>query len=260
MKPVTIAVAGKGGVGKTTLAALIVRRLLREGVTPVLAVDADANANLGASLGMPPAKTIGSVLHQFLGEKIGIPSGMTKEAYLDVRLNEALMEGKGADLLVMGRKEGPGCYCYPNTLLRRFVDRLMPNYRYIVIDNEAGMEHLSRRTTDKVDVLLVVTDPSVKGARTAGALRQVAEELELAIGRIGLVVGRWQGAEDPAFEEALAGTGLEVEGRIPYDEALFRIDLAGKSVMELPDDSLAAAAVEEMMNRLLSANAATGGI
>ena len=249
-KPISIAVAGKGGTGKTTLAALIVRNLARSGKAPLLVVDADANANLAESLGLSSERSIGGILHQFQDERNSLPPGMTKEAFLDVRLNETLIESNGMDLLVMGRKEGPGCYCHPNAILRKFMDFLLPNYRFIIMDNEAGLEHLSRRTTDRVDVLLVVTDPSVKGARTAASIREIARELKLEIGRMALVVGRYVHNGDPAFEEALRNTGLEVAARIPYDDAVFQRDLAGESLMELPDDRPAVAAVAELLARL----------
>ncbi|HID11122.1 MAG TPA: carbon monoxide dehydrogenase, partial [Candidatus Latescibacteria bacterium] len=139
-----VAVSGKGGTGKTTIAALLVRKLMRmDG--PVLAVDADPNSNLGEQLGMEVGETIGDIREEVLEEEL--PPGMTKDRYLELRIQETLTEGEGVDLLTMGRPEGPGCYCYVNHLLRGFLDRLSKNYRHIVVDNEAGMEHLSRRTT-----------------------------------------------------------------------------------------------------------------
>ena len=147
----SIAVAGKGGSGKTSLSSLVIRYLMKKGAVPILAIDADPNANLGESLGLDIKQTIGSIIASFNEEKINIPPGMTKEAYLDIKLNEAIVETKGLDLVTMGRGEGPDCYCYPNLLLRKFADTLSGNYPYMVMDNEAGMEHLSRRTTQDVD-------------------------------------------------------------------------------------------------------------
>jgi len=160
---VSIAVAGKGGSGKTTVASLVIRYLLRKGSGPILAVDADPNANLGDSLGFRVKETVGSVIAAFNDEKINIPPGMTKENYLEYRLNQALVEGRELDLVAMGRGEGPECYCYPNLILRKFTDKLASNYAYLVMDNEAGLEHLSRRTTQNVDELLMVSNHSVKG-------------------------------------------------------------------------------------------------
>jgi len=148
---INIAVAGKGGSGKTSIASLIIRYLIKKGVKPVLAVDADPNANLGESLGIGVKQTIGAIIATFNKEKINIPPGMTKEAYLEFKLNDAMVESKGLDLLTMGRGEGAACYCYPNLLLRKFIDSLTGNYTCMVMDNEAGMEHLSRRTTQNIE-------------------------------------------------------------------------------------------------------------
>ena len=180
---VSIAVAGKGGSGKTSVASLVIRYLKKNGFEPILAVDADPNANLGESLGLARKQTIGSIIASFNKEKINIPPGMTKEAYLEYRLNEALVEGKGLDLVTMGRGEGPECYCYPNLLLRKFIDTLADNYSYVVMDNEAGMEHLSRRTTQNIDELLIVSNHSVKGVRTVARIKDLVTQLKLVIKR-----------------------------------------------------------------------------
>ena len=180
---VSIAVAGKGGSGKTSVASLVIRYLKENGSEPILAVDADPNANLGESLGLGRKQTIGSIIASFNKEKINIPPGMTKEAYLEYRLNEALVEGKGLDLVTMGRGEGPECYCYPNLLLRKFIDTLTDNYAYVVMDNEAGMEHLSRRTTQNIDELLIISNHSVKGVRTVAQIRDLVTELKLQVKR-----------------------------------------------------------------------------
>jgi len=176
-----IAVAGKGGSGKTTLTSLIIRYLKNNSMVPILAVDADANANLGESLGLTVPKTVGQMLDEFQGDKINIPPGMTKELYLDFKLNEILVESQGLDLLTMGRGEGPECYCYPNVILKKFADTLADNYAYTVMDNEAGMEHLSRRTTQDVDALLLVSNHSVKGVRTIGRIIELVSSLKLRV-------------------------------------------------------------------------------
>jgi len=180
---INIAVAGKGGSGKTSVSSLIVRYLLKNGKTPILVVDADPNANLAEGLGLEVTETIGRILNDFQGEKLNIPAGMTKEAYLEYRLNEIVVENKGLDLITMGRGEGPDCYCYPNTILRKFADLLAGNYAYVVMDNEAGLEHLSRRTTQNVDALLMISDHSVKGVRTISRVRDLISELKLVVKR-----------------------------------------------------------------------------
>jgi len=245
-----IAVAGKGGTGKTTLSALIIRDLRARGEGPILAVDADANANLAESLGLEVRETVGHMLSRFIGNKAEIPPGLTKEAYLEYQLHGLLVESPGLDLLVMGRGEGPGCYCYPNLILRKFVDELAPNYAHLVIDNEAGMEHLSRRTTDRVDALLLVSDYSLKGIRTARRLAQLVGELELEVGRMWLVLNRVPPQPDPRVEEELDRDGLKLLSRIPRDEAVLRFDLEERPLLELTDDLPVVRAVGELVDRL----------
>ncbi|HLB27634.1 MAG TPA: AAA family ATPase, partial [Dehalococcoidales bacterium] len=170
-----IAVAGKGGTGKTSIASIIIRYLKKHSSGPILAIDADANANLGDGLGLKVNETIGSIIASFNQEKIKIPAGMTKEAYLEVRLNEVVVESQGLDLITMGRGEGPDCYCYPNSVLRKFADLMSENYAYVVMDNEAGLEHLSRRTTQNIDLLLIISDHSVKGIHTVARVRDLVK-------------------------------------------------------------------------------------
>jgi len=200
---IKIAVAGKGGCGKTSITALVVRYLKRNGKTPILAVDADPNANLGESLGLKVPQTIGRILDDFQHEKISIPPGMTKEAYLDYKLNETLVESQGLDLITMGRGQGPECYCYPNTVLKKFIDGLSDNYAYVVMDNEAGMEHLSRKTTDDVDALLLVSNHSVKGVRAIGRILELAAELKLHVKKKYILVNMVPDKLDPLVAEEL---------------------------------------------------------
>ena len=185
-----IAVAGKGGTGKTTLAALLILSLGERGISPILAVDADPNDNLGASLGVAVTKTLGEIREDFNEGRADIPPGMTKGALLEMRMHQSVIEGEGVDLLVMGRPEGPGCYCFANNLLRKAIDDLSRNYAAVVIDNEAGMEHLSRRTVGKIDFLILVSDHTVKGVRTAQRLRDLATEMKIEVAAAGLVVNR----------------------------------------------------------------------
>ena len=247
----TIAVAGKGGTGKTSITSLIIRYLLKKGVGPVLAVDADPNANLGESLGLDIKQTVGSLIASFNDEKITIPSGMTKEAYLDVRMNDALVETKGIDLLTMGRGEGPACYCYPNVILRKFADSLVGNYPYTVMDNEAGMEHLSRRTTQNIDALLIVSDHTVKGVRTIARIIGLVDELKLVVKRQSVIINQVPNGLDPMVAAELKKLGIEPTTIIPIDEELVQYDIEMKPLLELPDSSKAVKAIGNLMNKLL---------
>ena len=245
-----IAVSGKGGTGKTTLAALIIRTLLDSGRKPVLAVDADPNACLGLALNNETSETIGQLREDVLEDPGQIPAGMGKAEYLDYRLRECTVEGSGFDLITMGRSEGPRCYCYINSLLRHFLDRLDEKYRYVVIDNEAGMEHLSRRTTRDVDLLLVVSDATVIGLRSAARIRVLADSLDVNIRRWGLVVNRHAGEFGAAQQAEIQRAGLDVWGQVPQDEAVLAHALAGASVLDLPADSPAVVAVREVLQRI----------
>ncbi len=247
-----IAVAGKGGSGKTSITSLIIRHLKQNGQGPILAVDADPNANLGDSLGLKIDKTIGSIIASFNEEKINIPPGMTKEAYLEYRLNEAIVEDRGIDLITMGRGEGAECYCYPNLLLRKFIDTLSGNYAWVVMDNEAGMEHLSRRTTQQVDALLIISDHSVKGVRTVARIRDLVSELKLVAKRQSVVINLVPDTLEPAITEELARLGIVPTAIIPWDEQVQEYDLRLKPLLDLPDTSKAVAAVNELMSGLLN--------
>ncbi len=247
-----IAVAGKGGTGKTSITSIIIRYLARLNRGPILAVDADPNANLGDSLGLGVEHTIGSIIASFNEEKINIPPGMTKEAYLDYRLNETIVEGKGIDLITMGRGEGPECYCYPNLLLRKFVDTLSQSYNYMVMDNEAGMEHLSRRTTQDIDALLIVSDHSIKGVRTVARIAGLVSELKLRVRRQAVVINLVPDGLAPAITEELSRLEMEPAAVIPWDEEVQQYDLKLKPLMELSDTSRAVAAVDALMAELLS--------
>lgn len=248
----SIAVAGKGGTGKTSLTSLIIRYLKQKGSGPVLAIDADPNANLGESLGLEVGRTIGSIIASFNEEKIRIPAGMTKESYLDFKLNETLTESKGIDLITMGRGEGPECYCYPNSLLRKFADTLAGNYAYVVMDNEAGMEHLSRRTTQNIDVLLIISDHSVKGIRTVARIRDLVSELKLVVKRQEIIVNFAPDDLAPLVREELSRQGIDAPILIPRDEMLYSYDLEMKPLLEMGEDSIAVRAIGAMMDTFLS--------
>lgn len=248
----SIAVAGKGGSGKTSLTSLIIRYLKNNKLGPILAVDADPNANLGESLGLNVGQTVGSIIASFNDEKINIPPGLTKEAYLEYKLNEVIVEDKGLDLVTMGRGEGPDCYCYPNLILRKFTDTLAENYSYVVMDNEAGMEHLSRRTTQNIDVLLIVSDHSVKGVRTVARIKDLVSELELVVRRQLVIINFAPTALASGVSEELAKLGIEPTALIPEDEQLINFDLELRPLLDLPDTSKAVEAVSNLMTELLN--------
>ena len=248
---INIAVAGKGGSGKTSISSLIIRYLIKKGVKPILAIDADPNANLGESLGLGVKQTIGAIIASFNKEKINIPPGMTKEAYLEFKLNDAMVESKALDMVTMGRGEGAECYCYPNLLLRKFMDRLAGNYTYMVMDNEAGMEHLSRRTTYDIDELLLISDHSVKGVRTIARLRDLITELKLAIKRQSVIINFVPGEIDPLVRGEMDRLGIEPTTTIPLDTEIYNYDLKSKPLLELPDTSPAVRAIDNLMDKLL---------
>lgn len=246
----SIAVAGKGGSGKTSIASLIIRYLKKNALVPVLAVDADGNSNLGESLGLVVEKTIGSILAAFNEDKITIPGGLTKGAYLELKLNETIVESEGLDLVSMGRGEGTGCYCYPNTMLKKFIDELKGNYAYMVMDNEAGMEHLSRRTTENIDELLIISDHSVKGVRTVGRIMGLIKELKLDVKRQAVVINRVPSKLDGHISQELDRLGIKPIATIPEDKDVYRYDLEKRSLLELPDTP-AAVTVGKLMDTIL---------
>jgi CO dehydrogenase maturation factor len=246
-----IAVAGKGGTGKTSIASMVIRYLMRKGAGPILAIDADPNANLGESLGLDIKQTLGSLIASFNEEKINISPGMTKETYLDLKMNEAIVEAKGIDLVTMGRGEGPACYCYPNVILRKFADTLSGNYPYTVMDNEAGMEHLSRRTTQNIDELLLVSDHSVKGVRTLARIKELVDELKLVVKRQSVLINMVPDAIDPIVAREMSRLGIEPTATIPMDDEVYQYDIELKPLLQLPDSSRAVQAVDNLMTRLL---------
>jgi len=248
---VSIAVAGKGGTGKTSVTSLVIRYLLKNDLGTVLAVDADPNSNLAENLGLEVRQTVGRILNEFQGEKLHIPAGTTKEAYLEYQLNIAITESKGLDLITMGRGEGPECYCYPNVVIRKLIDDWSKNYAYVVMDNEAGLEHLSRRTTQNVDELLMVSDHSVKGLRAVARVRDLVAELKLAVKRESVIINQVPGEIDPLLTEEMERLGIVPAAIIPVDEDLKRYDLEQKPLFNLPDTSRAVTAVNDLMDKLL---------
>jgi CO dehydrogenase maturation factor len=249
---INIAVAGKGGSGKTSVASLVIRYLLKNDLVPVLAVDADPNSNLAESLGLEVRQTVGRILNEFQGEKLNIPPGMTKEAYLEYQLNIAITESKGMDLVTMGRGEGPECYCYPNVVIRKLIDDWSKNYAYVVMDNEAGLEHLSRRTTQNIDELLLVSNHSVKGLRAVASIRELVAELKLVVKRESVIINLIPGEIDPLLSQEMDRLGITPAATIPVDEEMQRYDMEQKPLFDLPDTTKAVTAVNGLMERLLS--------
>jgi CO dehydrogenase maturation factor len=246
----TIAVAGKGGTGKTTIASLVVRHFVRAGKTPVFAVDADANYNLNDQLGVAVRSTIGASREE-MKRKISAneaPPGMSKDEWIEMQMAADLIESEGFDLLVMGRPEGPGCYCAANNTLRRHLEILSGNYPVVVIDNEAGMEHLSRRTTARIDLLLLVSEPSPVGIMTAARIRDLAREMEIQVARSGLVINR---VPNPGLGARLVteaqARGLEVLGTVPLDDAVVEQAMAHQPAFRLPDGAPAVKAIEAVL-------------
>ena len=244
-----IAVAGKGGTGKTTIAGLIIGYLIRKEKAPILAVDADANANLNDVLGVAVNQTIGGVREKI---RTDVPSGMTKDVWFEIKAQETLVETEKYDLLVMGRPEGPGCYCVANALARHFIEVLAKNYQYIVIDNEAGMEHFSRLTTQDSDLLFIVSDHSVRGLQTARRILSLIEELKLSISRTAVVISKIHDGLDPTLKAEADRLHLKIAGYIPYDETIVRADQEGNPTYNLTLSSPAVRSMEAILDGLLA--------
>ena len=244
-----IAIAGKGGVGKTTTSGLIIRALIDAGKKTVLALDADPNSNLNEVLGVEVEETIGKIREDFKLNAPRLESGIYKDKMIEMNVHQSLVEGKGFDLLVMGRGEGPGCYCAANNLFKSFIDKLQGNYGWVVMDNEAGMEHLSRRTTSDVDHLFIISDPSPRGILTAARIRDLAGEISISAGEISLIVGRVNGKLDPRLQESIRERGLDLLGTVAVDDNIYEMDLENGSVFGLPADSPSLVQVREMLKR-----------
>jgi CO dehydrogenase maturation factor len=246
-----IAVAGKGGTGKTTAAALIIRSLLKKGKTPLLAMDADPNANLADSLGMKVQDSIGTVLSDFMRDRAQLPPGMTKQAYLDMKFHQILKEGKDLDMLVMGCPDGPGCYCAANSILKDYFEKLSTNYPYVVVDNEAGMEHFSRKTAASVDALIFCSNYSLKGLRTVKTLSDMVDALKISVGSRYLLVNRSPEILEPEFLAGIEDTGIPFLGYAPMDTDIEESEIKGIPLTHLPDTSRTVQRFEEMIGRIL---------
>ncbi len=245
-----IAMAGKGGTGKTTLAALCVRHLVAKGKRPVLAIDADANDNLADGIGLEKQGTIAEVTDNYFKNRYDAPAGMPKEAYIEMQLNAMITESKDVDMVVMGHPEGEGCYCSVNNILKAHIEQLVDNYPYIIIDNEAGMEHISRRTSRRIDILLLVADYSKKSVIAASRIRSIAEELKLKVGEMGLIINRAPADISP-LNPVIEDSGLKLWHVIPASSAVADNDALGESVYKLPDDDPVVQGVGELVNKII---------
>jgi CO dehydrogenase maturation factor len=240
-----IAFSGKGGTGKTSISALTVRFLLERRRGPVLAVDADSNSCLNEALGVEAHSSIGRMREESLAavrEGAGRPGGMSMDQLFDYQVQQCIIEAGGFDLVVMGRPEGPGCYCAANNIIRKYTDKLSGEYPYVVVDNEAGMEHLSRRTAHAVDLLLTVSDPTARGIQTARRIEDLVGELSLDVKRRMVIINRVTGPEGEELKRYAEGLGLNVMGLVPQDGLIFQYDLKGKPIIQLPGDSPALSA------------------
>ena len=249
----TIAVAGKGGVGKTTTCGMMIDYLCKQKKGPILVVDADANSNLNEVLGVEIETTLGEIREEMAQAELKgtVPKNMTKADYAEMKFSDALVEEDDFDMLVMGRTQGKGCYCYVNGVLKSQVDKYAKNYGYVVIDNEAGLEHISRGTLPRVDVMLLISDCSRRGIQAVARLRDMIEELELKPSELHLIVNRAPGGElNPGVLEEIEKHGLPLLGVLPQDELVFEYDCDGKPSARVPEETPVKQALRRIMEQL----------
>jgi CO dehydrogenase maturation factor len=244
-----IAITGKGGTGKTAMTSLLIRHLTKTNKV-VLAIDADPDTNLPETLGCEVVKTVGDMKQFMLDERDNLPPDINKESIFESKLYEVLEEMPKYDLIVMGRPEGSGCYCYVNNLLRGIMDRLVKNYDVVIIDTEAGLEHFSRKMIRDVDDLIVVTDGSRRGLRTAERIRDLTEELDTNVRNIVVVANKVTDANRAEIERTADGLNLELIGTVPVDCVIAERDLKGLPLFDLPDDSIAVQEVDKIAKKL----------
>lgn len=260
---ITIALAGKGGVGKTTIAGMVIKYLAQTQTGAILAIDADPSSNLNMVLGLELDWTVGDIREDMLaqvqssllqgGAAMGtLQGGMSKHDYLDFEVRSSLAEGEHFDLIAMGRPEGPGCYCAVNHNLREVVDRISKSYRYVVIDNEAGMEHLSRRTTRDVEHLLIVSDPTQRGMVASARIMEIVKDLDINVENVYLVLNRVRGGIPAPLQAHIDAMDIPFLGTVPANEALMEFEFNGRPLVELGDDSPVYQAVADMMVQILS--------
>jgi CO dehydrogenase maturation factor len=246
----TITIVGKGGVGKTAISSLIIDMLSKKGI--VLAIDADPSTNLNDALGLPLNDTVGKAREDLTEDiqKGKIPPGIAKQDVLDMKIREALVESDKVDLLAMGRPEGPGCYCAANHMLRLSIDRMAKNYDYVVMDCEAGMEHISRQTTQNVDYLLIISDPTMRGITAAGRMKELIKEMRTSVGKVVMVVNRVKNGLPEEISKAVSGYGMDLVIAIPEDPDLSDLEITGKPIIELGDNSPLRQGVKQILDKL----------
>lgn len=259
----TIALAGKGGVGKTTIAGMVIKYLVHRGSGAVLAIDADPSSNLNMVLGLDLDWTVGDIREDLLtqvkssllvgGAAMGtLNGGVSKRDYLDYQIRSSLAEGDQVDLIAMGRSEGPGCYCAVNHNLREVIDAISKNYAYVVIDNEAGMEHLSRRTTRDVQIMLVVSDPTQRGIVAAERIAALRKELDIRVENAYLILNRVTGDIPTVLQERIDQIDVPFLGVVPSNQELIELEFSGRPLIKLGDESPVYQAVAKMMDQILS--------
>lgn len=253
MAPHTIAVAGKGGVGKTTTCGMLIDYLCKKKKGPVLVVDADANSNLNEVLGVEVETSLGQIREEMAQAELKgtIPSGMTKADYAEMKFSSALIEDDDFDMLVMGRTQGKGCYCYVNGVLQSQVAKYAANYAYVVMDNEAGLEHIARGTLPHVDTMLLISDCSRRGVQAVARIAEMIGEMNLNPGQMGLIINRApQGELDPGIREEIEKHGLKLFGVLPHDDAVYRCDCDGQPSAYLPENDPMKAALQEILQKI----------
>lgn len=244
--------AGKGGVGKTTLASLFIKALRENKRGTILAVDADPNNNLAELLGAEIKQTIADIVDEIRDNPQKIPQGISKDRFIEYQIQTSIVEEDGFDLLTMGRPEGPGCYCYVNNVLKHILVKLIEEYDLIVIDNAAGLEHLSRRLTDSADLLIIISDASAVGLRAAGRIHQLRQELKIKVKKEFLVINRAD-ADDIDIGN-LGDLGIDYLGNIPQDLVITELSLNGGSLLDLKQDALAFRSISDIERKLWQRN------
>ena len=251
--PHTIAVAGKGGVGKTTTCGMIIDYLCKKKQGPVLVVDADANSNLNEVLGVDVETSLGAIREEMARAEMKgtVPAGMTKADYAEFKFNSALIEEDDFDMIVMGRTQGKGCYCYVNGVLKTQVDKYAKNYQYVVMDNEAGLEHVARGTLPHVDTMLLISDCSRRGIQAAARVAEMIDEMELKPDRLGLIVNRApDGVLDEGVKAEIEKHGLNLLGVLPQDEGVYRCDCDGEPSAKLPESNSVKTALKGILQSI----------
>ena len=252
-KPHTIAVAGKGGVGKTTTCGMMIDYLCKKSRGPILVVDADANSNLNEVLGVDVETTLGAIREEMANAELKgtIPAGMTKADYADFKFNSAIVEEDDFDMLVMGRTQGKGCYCYVNGVLKSQVDKYAKNYQYVVMDNEAGLEHVARGTLPHVDTMLLISDCSRRGVQAVARIAEMIQEMELKPTQMGLIINRApDGVLDEGVRAEIEKYGLTLFGVLPQDDSVYRCDCAGEPSSKLPESNPVKVALKGIMQSI----------